>query len=103
MHKSLFAIAASAVVVVLGTGPSFAQNTPGVDWRQNNQSHRIFHGVKNGSLTFRETGQLIKGHARIHRFENRAKSDGVVTPRERVRLHKSLNQQSRRIYRGKHN
>ncbi len=103
MQKSLLAIAASAVVVVLGTSPSFAQNTQGVDWRQNNQSHRIFHGVKNGSLTYRETGHLIRGHARIHRAETQAKSDGVVSPKERVRLHKSLNRQSRKIYRGKHN
>ncbi len=103
MQKSLLAIVASAAVVVLGASPSFAQDTPGVDWRQKNQSQRIYHGVRNGSLTYRETGHLVRGQARIHRGENRAKSDGVVSPKERVRLHRSLNLQSRRIYRGKHN
>ena len=103
MQKSLLAIIASAAVVVLGASPSFAKDTPGVDWRRNNQSHRIFRGVRNGSLTYRETVHLIREQVRVRRAENRAKSDGVVSPKERVRLHRSLNRQSRKIYRSKHN
>lgn len=80
-----------------------AQDTPGVDWRQHNQGHRIYHGVANGSLNFRETGQLLRGQVRIRRMERRFKSDGVVTHGERHRLHRALNGQSRRIYRRKHN
>lgn len=104
MSKSILTIAAAAIVMTFSAATAYAQSaTPGVDWRQNNQAERIFNGVQNGDLTLRETGQLIRGQARVHRQERRFKSDGVVTPRERVRLHRNQNRQSRRIYRKKHN
>ncbi|MEO1159064.1 MAG: hypothetical protein AAFW74_01250 [Pseudomonadota bacterium] len=103
MYKSLLIVAASALTISFSAGAASAQSTPGADWRQHNQSQRIFDGVQNGSLTFRETGQLIRGQARIHNQERRFRSDGVVTRRERVRMHRTLNRQSRRIYRRKHN
>ena len=103
MYKSLLIAAVSALTMSLGAGTAKAQSTPGADWRQHNQSERIFNGVQNGSLTFRETGQLLRGQARIRNQERRFKSDGVVTGRERVRMHRTLNRQSRRIYRRKHN
>ena len=80
-----------------------AQSTPGVDERQLWQGDRIYHGIRNGSLTRRVAGQLVRGQARLNRMERRFKSDGVVTRRERVRLHRGLNRQSRRIFRKKHN
>ena len=51
----------------------------------------------------REAGSLIRGQARIRAAERRYKADGVVTPRERIRLHRQLNRQNRRIWRKKHN
>jgi hypothetical protein len=103
MYKSLLIAAASALSISVGAGTAKAQSTPGADWRQHNQSMRIFNGVHNGTLTFRETGQLVRGQARIRNQERRFKSDGVVTRRERVRMHRTLNRQSHRIYRRKHN
>lgn len=103
MYKSLLIVAAAALTISVGAGPASAQSTPGADWRQHNQSERIFNGVQNGSLTFHETGQLVRGQARIRNQERRFKSDGVVTRRERVRMHRTLNRQNRRIYRRKHN
>lgn len=103
MYKSLLIIVASALTISFGAGNAAAQSTHGADWRQHNQSERIFNGVHNGSLTFRETGQLVRGQARIHNQERRFKSDGVVTRRERVRMHRTVNRQDRRIYRRKHN
>lgn len=103
MYKPLLIAAVSALTISFGTGTAAAQSTPGADWRQHNQSMRIFNGVQNDSLTFRETGQLVRGQARIRNQERRFKSDGVVTHRERVRMHRTLNRQSRRIYRRKHN
>ncbi|MEO9874378.1 MAG: hypothetical protein ABJM26_06190 [Anderseniella sp.] len=103
MYKSLLITAVSALMISFGSGTANAQSTPGADWRQHNQAERIFNGVQNGSLTFRETGQLVRGQARIHNQERRFKSDGVVTRRERARMHRSMNRQSRRIYRRKHN
>ncbi len=103
MDKSLVIVVAATVTLSFGAGAVAAQSTPGADWRQHNQSVRIFDGVQGGSLTFRETGQLVRGQARLRNQERRFKSDGVVTRRERVRMHRGLNSQSRRIYRRKHN
>ncbi|HSM43323.1 MAG TPA: hypothetical protein VK862_21445, partial [Afifellaceae bacterium] len=77
--------------------------TPCVDQRQHNQANRIFNDVKNGELTFRETRQLLRGQARVHRREAYFKSDRIVTPRKRYRLFHIQTRQDFRIYRRKHN
>ena len=38
----------------------------------------------------------------IESIEDRAKADGVVTKKERARIHKAQNVESKRIYRQKH-
>ena len=82
---------------------AFAQaSTPGVDQRQANQERRIEQGVNSGALTTREANRLEAGQAKVDRIENRAKSDGVVTQRERARLHQAQDVQSARIARQKH-
>ena len=101
--KTLLIAAFAGAVISATCSPASAQSTPGVDARQHNQAKRIYNGVQNGSLTPKETGQLIRGQARLRRQEHRIKSDGVVTRRERVRLHRNLNRQNRRIWRKKHN
>ena len=81
---------------------SVMAGTPGVDNRQDNQQIRIVHGMKSGELTVRESSRMIKGQIELQRMENRAKSDGVVTRKERVRLHHKANVESGKIYRNKH-
>lgn len=103
MLKTIVLTSTVATFLVAMTPSAFAQNTPGVDARQNNQANRIYNGVQNGSLSLKETGQLMRGQARQRRQERRFKSDGVVTRGERVRMHRNLNRQSRRIWRKKHN
>jgi hypothetical protein len=93
-------LAAMASVFVAGTAMA---DTPLVDKRQKGQAHRIYNGVQNGQLTFDETGQLLRGHGRIHRKEHQFKSDGVVPPGERVKLFRMQTRQDRRIFRKKHN
>lgn len=77
--------------------------TPRVDQRQHNQQHRIEQGVRSGELTMRETRTLAVQQARIAVHEANAKSDGVVTARERARLHAHQERASDAIYRKKHN
>ena len=77
--------------------------TPRVDRRQVVQRMRIRDGVRSGELTPREARRLRMGERHIRRVERRAKSDCVVTPRERVRMNRQLNRESRRIHRLKHN
>lgn len=76
--------------------------TPGLDQRQQNQAHRIQQGVRSGELTRPETRRLVRGQRELRRDERAAEADGVVTARERARLQHEANQQSRRIYRQKH-
>jgi hypothetical protein len=77
-------------------------DTPRFDARQHNQRARIVNGVQNGELTMRETRRLAGGQVHLNRVERRAEADGVVTNRERAHLQHEANQQSRRIYRQKH-
>lgn len=102
MKKSLITVTLVALTTGIFASAANAQ-TPWVDHRQGNQAKRIWHGIANGSLTPRETAGLLRGQVRSRAMERRFKSDGVVTPRERVRLHRQLNRQNRRIWRKKHN
>ena len=88
-----------ALMVVAG---SASAGTPRYDARQAHQQQRIVNGVKSGELTMRETRRLAAGQVHLNRVENRAKADGVVTARERAHMQHEENQQSRRIYRQKH-
>jgi hypothetical protein len=99
--KKLVSIASLAAAALIVAGPIFA-GTPGLNAREHNQAQRIRQGVASGELTRPETRRLVRGEARLHRHEALAKSDGVVTARERARLQHEANVESRRIYRQKH-
>jgi uncharacterized membrane protein YebE (DUF533 family) len=97
----LVSLAILAAAVAL---PVAAQvNTPRVDQREANQQARIQQGVQSGELTSREATNLEKGQAHVEKMEGKAKADGKVTPKERARLTKAQDKQSRKIYRKKHN
>ncbi|MEW6513145.1 MAG: hypothetical protein AB1443_03990 [Pseudomonadota bacterium] len=92
-----------AAAITAFTVPAFAQTyTPGIDQRQMNQEQRIDQGIASGQLNPREANRLERGQQRVDNMENRAKSDGVVTARERARLQHAQNVESKRIYRQKH-
>ena len=95
-------LAVAAMLAAAGTAAFAQANTPGVDQRQGNQDRRIEQGERSGALTAREANRLEAGQARVGRIEDRAKSDGVVTARERARLHQAQDVQSARIARQKH-
>lgn len=97
MKKSIL-VATLAFIVA---APAFA-GTPRMDAREHNQRARIHNGVASGELTRPEARRLAAGQVHLNRVEARAKSDGVVTNRERAHLHHEANQQSRRIHRQKH-
>lgn len=75
---------------------------PGVNARQHHQQHRIREGVRSGELTRRETARLAEGQRDIRQLERAYRSDGTLTRVERRDLQRELNQQSRAIYRQKH-
>ena len=83
---------------------AFAQDkTPVVDQREKNQQERIKEGVKSGELTPAETRRLEMQQGKIKADEMNAKSDGNVTPKERLKLKREQNRASRNIYHKKHN
>ncbi len=94
-------IALAAALLVIAA-PVYA-DTPVLDRREQSQVQRVRQGVQSGELTRRETARLVQGQTQLRRMENRAKSDGVVTQRERTRLQQKANIESRKIYRKKHN
>ena len=85
--------------------PTPGRNDYNVNQRKNAQQQRIGQGVRSGQLTARETGHLERQEAGINREERgmRAQDNGHLTAQDRRTLHHQQNQESRRIYRDKHN
>ena len=73
--------------------------------RKGAQQGRIANGVGSGQLTARETSDLEHQEAGINREERgmRAQDNGHLTKADRATIHHQQNQESRRIYRDKHN
>lgn len=103
-----------ALIASLALAPAaiFAQTTPtpgqhdyDINQRKENQQDRIAQGVKSGQLTAGETSRLEHQEAGINREERgmRAQDNGHLTQADRKTLHQQQNQESRRIYRDKHN
>ena len=90
-------------VFVLGFGAVIAQETPRADNRQENQKARIVDGVTSGELTAAETANVAKDQREIRRMERRAKADGQVTAKEKLRIEKKQDRASRKIARKKNN
>jgi hypothetical protein len=100
MKKMLLAISA---MTLMTSGMAFAEaETPVIDQRQMNQEQRIDQGIASGQLNEREANRLNKQQERINKMEDRAKSDSVMTKRERARIGAAQNRASRHIAREKH-
>ena len=90
---------------------SYAQTpTPGandynVGQRKADQQARISQGVGSGQLTAGETSHLEHQEAGINAETHamRAQDNGHLSAADRSVIHKQQNQESRRIYRDKHN
>jgi hypothetical protein len=72
-----------------------------INAREHQQQVRIREGFRSGELTRREAGRLEAQQGRIRVAERFAKRDGAITPAERLRIQRELNQTSRQIYRQK--
>ena len=76
-----------------------------INQRKADQQGRIANGVRSGQLTARETGHVERQEAGINHEERgmRAQDNGHLTHQDRRTLHAQQNQESKRIYRDKHN
>ena len=90
------------VSIMLLSSVTFAQNR--IAQRKENQQDRIANGVKNGQLTAGQTARLEHQEAGINKEERgmRAQDNGHLTKQDRKTIHAQQNQESRRIYRDKH-
>src|SRR5580698_7382643 len=105
----LFVGVSAAQTTTSGAGPGVVD--PGhprvneVNARAENQQQRIANGVKNGSLSPRETANLERREASVQRQEKRdmAKNNGHLTKAEQNQLNRRQNHISQSIYKDKHN
>ena len=100
MKKTLLAVC-GLILGINGLALAHA-NTPVIDERQANQEQRIDQGISSGQLNEREANRLNKQQEHINKMEDRAKSDGVMTKKERARIVAAQDRASRHIAREKH-
>ena len=75
------------IIIIILSGPLFAQTaTPKINKIQKHQRHRIVQGIKNRELTKGEINNLEKRQTKIHKDMRIAKSDGIVTKKERKHI-----------------
>ena len=103
------ALAQTTTSTASGAGPGAVD--PGhprvnqVNGRETNQQNRIANGVKNGSLSPKETSHLENREARLQNTEKKdmAEHNGHLTKAEQTRLNQRQNHISKSIYKDKHN
>ena len=106
MNRSITQFALATAVVV---GSAFAahagpfNDTSDIDARRAQELRRIEDGRRSGQLSGREYRALQAEQAQIAQHERAAKADGYVSPAERARLNRELDQASGDISRLKHN
>lgn len=83
-------------------GQTRQNNTPKVDRREGNQMDRIGKGIAEGDLTRHEARRLVGQQVHIARYEEKAKSDGVVTEKERDKLDRLQDKASSTIFQLRH-
>jgi hypothetical protein len=98
------ALAAAALTFALSAGAMTA-GAATIHQRKENQQARIANGVKNGSLSPRETAHLEGREAHLNHeiAADRRGDDGHLTTGERATINHQQNRISRSIYRDKHN
>jgi hypothetical protein len=76
-----------------------------VNGRETNQQDRIANGVKNGSLSPKETANLEKREANVQSREQKdmAAHNGHLTKAEQNGINRQQNRISKSIYKDKHN
>ena len=93
----------TANAFVLMTGVAFAQaETPVIDQRQANEEQRVDQGIASGQLNEREVDRLNTQRGHINKMEDKAKSAGIMTKKERARIAAAQDRAARHIAREKH-
>jgi hypothetical protein len=83
------------------TGITFADD---IHQRKVNQQERIGNGVKNGTLSPRETANLENKEARLNHeiHHDRVQNGGNLTNKEKAQVNRQQDRLSRQIHKDKH-
>ena len=108
MNLTRLALAATLILspmVVFAQAQATTTPPPTINQRKENQQDRIAQGVKSGQLTPGETSHLEHQEAGINKEEQgmRAQDNGHLTKQDKKTIRQQQNQESKRIYRDKHN
>ena len=87
------------------TAPASTPQHRNINQQKENQQDRISQGVNSGQLSAGETSRLEHQEAGINKEEHgmRAQDNGHLTKQDRRTLRHQQRQESKRIYRDKHN
>ena len=101
--KLVRVISIAVLGLSLASAPALAgPRRHNINKRETRQQHRIAQGIRDGSLTPKETAQLERQEARINALEAKARKSDGLSPAERTELNRLLNLESHRIYVQKH-
>jgi hypothetical protein len=103
--KRMILTMVAAGLIVGSTAIGFADEPEGrIQQRKENQQERIGNGVKNGTLSPKETVNLEKKEGRLNReiHHDRVQNGGNLTNKEKAQVNRQQNRLSRQIYRDKH-
>src|ERR1700761_3995679 len=91
-------------MTLLAQTPTPGKNDYNINQRKADQQQRIANGVKDGQLKPGQTAHLEHQESAINHEEHamRAQDNGHLTKQDRQTIHQQQNQESRRIYRDKH-
>ena len=104
MKRMILTLAAAGLLAGV-TGTAFADEPGRIQQRKENQQRRIGNGVKNGTLSPKETVNLEKKEGALNReiHNDRVENGGNLTNKEKAQINRQQNRLSRDIYRDKHN
>jgi hypothetical protein len=104
--KKIFLTITAAGLLLGSTGIVFGQDPPEgrIKQRKENQQSRIGNGVKNGSLTPKETAHLENKEAGLNKEirTDRKANGGNLTNKEKAQINRQQNRLSKDIYKQKH-
>ena len=105
--KAIHVVLATVLIALpaVGSAQTNRYERHHINGRKENQQDRIGQGVTSGQLTAGETAKLEHQERGINQEERgmRAEDNGHLTAQDRHTLARQQNQESRRIYRDKHN
>ena len=92
----------TVIALMIAALPGIALAQTAIDARQAEQQRRINQGIASGQVNKAEAARLQQGQTRVQNMETKAMADGKVTKKEAAQINHTQNQQSRKIFREKH-